>query len=117
MFAWQAKVDVQDGEMEGFLQALAGISSGPSMQALQSTYAPAQLLSGQLSGSHILFARFQSDLQLQAFLQSPPCVAIQGEDARLPARAVSSYVLSIGPPQANRTRAADAGGVLGVENA
>ena len=117
MYAWQAKVDVQDGEMEGFLQALAGISSGPSMQAVQSTYAPAQLLSGQLSGSHILFARFQSDLQLQAFLQSPPCVAIQGEDARLPARAVSSYVLSIGPSQDNRTRAADTGGVLGVENA
>lgn len=112
----QAKDDVQDGEMKGFLDALAQISAGPGMQSLQSTHAHVQLLSGQLSGSHMLFTRFQSEQQLHTFLHSPPCVALQEQDARLPAQPVHSYVLSIGPPEANRSRAADAGGVLGVSN-
>lgn len=109
-------MDVQVGEMEGFLDALSQISSGPGMQALQCNYAPVQLLSGQLSGDHALFARFQDEQQLHSFLKSPPCVALQEQDARLPATSVYSYILSIGPPEANRTREADAGGILGVSN-
>ena len=116
VIAGQEKDDVQIGEMDGFLEAMAQISSGPGMRALQSAYAPVHIVSEQLSGSHALFTRFQSELQLQAFLQSPPYIALQDGDPRLPAKAVHSYILSIGPPEANRSRAADAGGILGVSN-
>ena len=102
--------------MLGFLEALSALSLGSSMQALQSTYAPLHVLSGKLSGSHALFSRFQTEQQLENFVQCPPYAALQSRDARLPAVISCSHVMSIVPSDANRTRDADGRGVLGVSN-
>ena len=83
---------------------------------MQTTYGVLEALSGDKLGSHLVFTRLALQEQLEALLQSPPYTALFAHDARLPAKAVASYAMSIAPAQAQRARTPDGSGVLGVSS-
>ena len=112
----QAAQDASEQEMQKFLAALAQLSSSSSVKAMQTTYGPLQVLSGQAVGSHIMFTRLSLQEQLDSLLSSPPYIALAQGNPRLPAKVVSSYAMHIEPAQTQKARAPDGQGVLGVSN-
>lgn len=102
--------------MQSFLKALADVGEGPAINAMQTTYGDLESLSGDALGTHLVFTRLALQEELDALLLSPPHVALERNDARLPAGAAASYAMSIAPAQAQRSRAPDGKGVLGVSS-
>ena len=102
--------------MQSFLTALADVGKGPAINAMQTTYGVLNCLSEHALGTHLVFTRLALQEELDALLLSPPHIALKQNDARLPAGAVTSYALSIAPAQAQRSRAPDGEGVLGVSS-
>ncbi len=103
--------------MHKFLQALADVSSSPAIDAMQTTYGALHVLSGDTSGTHVMFTRLSLQEQLDALLSSPPYLALIQNDSRLPARAVASYAMVIAPTQKQQSCTPDGQGVLGVSKA
>ena len=102
--------------MQSFLTALGNLGKGPAINAMQTTYGVLNSLSEDALGTHLVFTRLALQEELDALLLSPPYVALKQNDARLPAGAVASYAMSIAPAQAQRSRAPDGKGVLGVSS-
>ena len=100
--------------MATFCNSLCQMASMPQLGAVQSSHGEVHVLSGNLAGTHLVFSRFELTEQVMAFMKSPPCIALQQGDDRLPATAVGAAMLDLAPTERKQTRQAGAGGILGV---
>ena len=112
----QGKEGIGRDDMATFCSSLCQMADMPQLGAVQSSHGEAHVLSGNLAGTHLVFSRFELAEQVTAFMKSPPCIALQQGDDRLPATAVGAAMLDLAPTERKQTRQAGAGGILGVSN-